>query len=127
MSLDSSLGLEGPPRKKMRKGTKSCIECMSFVDISVHANSQGRRRKIRCTYDMDRPETCNECRLRGSTCVAQAHGSIDASTSNGTHQAVDLRGRVSQLEGIVKDLLQGMDAGSITRPPSLTPEGKWKG
>ncbi|KAH7391784.1 hypothetical protein BKA66DRAFT_391864, partial [Pyrenochaeta sp. MPI-SDFR-AT-0127] len=51
-----------PTRKKMRKGTHSCFECIP-----------GRRRKIRCIYQSDNPDVCSECFARGSRCIDQEH------------------------------------------------------
>ena len=53
---------EDRPKKKMRKGTHSCISC--------------RRRKIRCVFLPD-AQTCNDCLSRGSQCIDQE--SADAS------------------------------------------------
>ncbi|KAJ5658408.1 uncharacterized protein N7484_002057 [Penicillium longicatenatum] len=87
----------GPPRKRMRKGTRSCMEC--------------RRRKIRCTYDSDRCEICNECRFRGSKCFDQEHGSDDPSTGpgSGPSERYSLRERVAYLETVVQDLAKRLD------------------
>ncbi|KAJ5391608.1 hypothetical protein N7509_007098 [Penicillium cosmopolitanum] len=93
----------GPPRKRMRKGTKSCIEC--------------RRRKIRCTYTADHPNVCNECRLRGSKCVDQEHNEDDRSIPPGSEQGeqrYSLRERVAQLENVVQDLVKRLDQQSTT-------------
>ncbi|KAL9110989.1 MAG: hypothetical protein Q9227_004604 [Pyrenula ochraceoflavens] len=79
--------IQGPPRKKMRKGTRSCVEC--------------RRRKIKCTFEEGRPAICNECYARGSTCVDQEHGDIQPQSD----QSYSLRERVTQLEGLVKEVL----------------------
>src|SRR6201996_5995010 len=73
---------QGPPRKKMRKGTKSCLEC--------------RRRKIKCTFEPGRPAICNECYARGSTCIDQEHGDIQTYTQAASEQSsYSLRERVS--------------------------------
>ncbi|KAI2791299.1 hypothetical protein POX_c04156 [Penicillium oxalicum] len=88
----------GPPRKKIRKGTKSCIEC--------------RRRKIRCTYDPDRPATCHECRLRGAACIDQAHSKGDCAPVVGYgqgEQRYSLRERVAHLESVVQELAKRLD------------------
>lgn len=86
---------QGPPRKKMRKGTKSCIEC--------------RRRKIKCTFDSGRPSICNECHVRGSTCIDQEHGDISVfNTNSTTEQNASLKERVSYLEDLVKQVLHKM-------------------
>ncbi|KAJ5627896.1 hypothetical protein N7490_010124 [Penicillium lividum] len=90
--VDSLTDAQGPPRKRMRKGTRSCMEC--------------RRRKIRCTYDSDRCETCNECRLRGSKCFDQEHGSEDPSAPS---ERYSLRERVSYLETVVVNLAKRLD------------------
>lgn len=88
---------QGPPRKKMRKGTKSCIEC--------------RRRKIKCTFEPGRTSICNECFARGSTCIDQEHGDV-SSFSNTTstlqqkeEQNTALKERVTYLEDLVKQVL----------------------
>lgn len=89
---------QGPPRKKMRKGTKSCIEC--------------RRRKIKCTFEPGRTSICNECFARGSTCIDQEHGDIPSLThSSSTSQQKDdqnssLKERVGYLEDLVKQVLE---------------------
>lgn len=83
---------QGPLRKKMRKGTKSCLEC--------------RRRKIKCTFEPGRPACCNECYARGSTCIDQEHGDIQTySASTAEQSSYSLRERVSQLEDLVKQVL----------------------
>ncbi|KAE8552063.1 hypothetical protein EYB25_005954 [Talaromyces marneffei] len=97
MSAARFLDSQGPPRKKMRKGTKSCVEC--------------RRRKIRCTYDSDRPSICNECHSRGFECIDQEHGTVDPKVTGplSGEQSYSLRERVTQLENVVRDIMQRMD------------------
>lgn len=88
---------QGPPRKKMRKGTKSCIEC--------------RRRKIKCTFEPGRTSICNECFARGSTCIDQEHGDISSFTAPSNNptskdeQNSALKERVTYLEDLVKQVL----------------------
>jgi hypothetical protein len=95
---------QGPPRKKMRKGTKSCLEC--------------RRRKIKCTFEPGRTAICNECYARGSTCVDQEHGDLQTyvQTAASEQSSYSLRERVTQLEDLVKQVLHKIpdkeDAGS---------------
>ena len=89
---------QGPPRKKMRKGTKSCLEC--------------RRRKIKCTFEEGRTAICNECYARGSTCIDQEHGDIQSYAQQTTEQtSYSLRERVTQLEDLVKNVLQRIPDG----------------
>ncbi|KAK5462485.1 hypothetical protein LTS15_002197 [Exophiala xenobiotica] len=101
---------QGPPRKKMRKGTKSCLEC--------------RRRKIRCTFEPERAAICNECYARGSTCIDQEHGDVQTYTQSNAEQSNhSLRERVSQLEGLVKQVLHRLpDRGGNTSSTDASPE-----
>lgn len=107
---------QGPPRKKMRKGTKSCIEC--------------RRRKIKCTFEPGRTSICNECFARGSTCIDQEHGDISSFTnqsSNSTskdEQNSALKERVTYLEDLVKQVLDRLPEknGSDTSPVAQSTE-----
>ncbi|KAI2727533.1 transcriptional regulator family: Fungal Specific TF [Penicillium roqueforti] len=89
------------PRKRMRKGTRSCTEC--------------RRRKIRCTFHPNRPEICNECRSRGMKCVDQEHAVITPPLSGYQRnsqlgeQPYSLRERVAHLENLVERLTDRLD------------------
>ncbi|KAJ5574946.1 hypothetical protein N7450_008845 [Penicillium hetheringtonii] len=99
--MSSWSDVQGPPRKKMRKGTKSCIEC--------------RRRKIRCTYTDDQPNACKECRLRGSKCIDQESHEDDHGISASVQgdQRYSLRERVAHLENVVQDLAKRLDQQSM--------------
>jgi Fungal Zn(2)-Cys(6) binuclear cluster domain len=92
---------QGPPRKKMRKGTKSCLEC--------------RRRKIRCTFEPGSTAVCKECYARGSTCIDQEHGDTQVVSSTTSDQAYSLRERVTQLEEMVKEVLNRIPEGGDRR------------
>lgn len=103
--------VQGPPRKKMRKGTRSCIEC--------------RRRKIKCTFEPGRTSICNECFARGSTCIDQEHGDTACLTypASASHpkdeQNSVLKERVTYLEDLVKQVLERLPEknGSATGLP----------
>ncbi|RMZ88038.1 hypothetical protein DV736_g4733, partial [Chaetothyriales sp. CBS 134916] len=101
--------MQGPARKKMRKGTKSCLEC--------------RRRKIKCTFEPGRPQICNECHTRGSACIDQEHGDIQVYGQQTADQSSQsLRERVSALEGLVKQVLDKLpdgQAASSSSSPSV--------
>lgn len=105
--------IPGPPRKKMRKGTKSCLEC--------------RRRKIKCTFETNRPAICNECYARGSTCIDQEHGEIQppptttTATAAAAEQSYSLRERVTQLEGMVREVLNRLPEGQSSQGSSPAP------
>ncbi|KAJ9239155.1 hypothetical protein DTO169E5_4445 [Paecilomyces variotii] len=101
MDPANQLDLEGPPRKKMRKGTRSCIEC--------------RRRKIRCTFDPERHNVCNECYARGSVCIDQEHGSLPP-RSTGGEQRYSLRERVAQLDTVVAGILTQLEGRQSSVP-----------
>lgn len=74
----------------------------------------GRRRKIRCTYGDGRTNICNECFARGSTCIDQEHGELQANPASG-EQSYSLRERVTHLEGVIKDILNRLDDGPTPR------------
>lgn len=72
-----------PPRKKLRKGTKSCLEC--------------RRRKVKCTYSgQEGQPPCDGCVKRQTMCESQAH--VSDSSRGPTEDRVD------RLEATVKSL-----------------------
>lgn len=86
--MSDNASIEGPPRKKMRKGTHSCWEC--------------RRRKIRCIFTPENQTTCSECFARGSKCIDQEHAESDMVLD----QRKNLRERVARLESLVDTLLE---------------------
>jgi Fungal specific transcription factor domain len=113
-SPDGSMHDAGPPRKKMRKGTKSCLEC--------------RRRKIKCTFEEGRTAVCNECYARGSTCIDQEHGDIQTySQSTAEQSSYSLRERVTQLEGLVKQVLDRLPENGGSSTPSQTSRDQGNG
>lgn len=68
---------------------------------------------------------CNECRQRGLTCVDQGHGSVGVNEpTRHAEPSYSLRERVTRLEGIVGDILKGLDDGGISKSSSslLTPK-----
>lgn len=93
-----------PKVKRMRKGTKSCTEC--------------RRRKIKCIFDPLRPEVCNDCFTRGATCIDQEHADFQPKPSDQSQQG--LKGRVSQLEDLVRTLVSKLDSSSEAAASKLT-------
>jgi hypothetical protein len=90
-----------------------------YLQTSILNLVPGRRRKIRCTFNPDRPEACNECRLRGSTCIDQEHDSEKPNVSDAAQgdQRYSLRERVAHLENIVQDLAKRLDAKSPVDAP----------
>ena len=118
--MSSWSDVHGPPRKKMRKGTKSCIECKlvisSQIVVDIDFLIPGRRRKIRCTYTDEHPSVCKECRLRGSKCIDQESHEDDHGISASVQgdQRYSLRERVAHLENVVQDLAKRLDQQSMT-------------
>lgn len=91
---------------------------------SMLKSVSGRRRKIRCTFNPNLPETCNECRLRGSACIDQERSSENPDASYVAvqgEQRYSLRERVAHLENIVQGLVRRLDERPINNLP-----GKWK-
>jgi hypothetical protein len=91
----------------VRKGTKSCLEC--------------RRRKIKCTFEAGRTAICNECYARGSTCIDQEHGDIQtyAQQTSAEQSSYSLRERVTQLEDLVKNVLNRLPEGQNGESPTI--------
>ena len=113
-SPDGSIQDSGPARKKMRKGTKSCLEC--------------RRRKIKCTFEDGRTAVCNECYARGSTCIDQEHGDIQNYAQPTAEQSsYSLRERVTQLEGLVKQVLDRLPENGSKFPLPCTTQDDHSG
>lgn len=81
-----------------------------------------RRRKIKCTFEPGRTAICNECYARGSTCIDQEHGDIHSYTQQTAEQSSQsLRERVSQLEGLVKQVLNRVPDGGNPNSPGDVP------
>ncbi|MCJ1341442.1 hypothetical protein MMC09_006738 [Bachmanniomyces sp. S44760] len=92
MSNTSSNSPDSGMRKKMRKGTHSCLEC--------------RRRKIRCVFRPDRPSVCLECFARGTRCREQKIGDLEQpSTTTSVDSRTNLRERVARLENLIENIL----------------------
>ncbi|KAK4099540.1 hypothetical protein N658DRAFT_517255 [Parathielavia hyrcaniae] len=78
------------PRKRPRKGTKSCWEC--------------KRRKVRCILAAPGDAVCNECRRRGTACVGQ--DLPDPPQGSGSSQRRAVEDRLGRLEALVETLVE---------------------
>ncbi|CZS96070.1 uncharacterized protein RAG0_05527 [Rhynchosporium agropyri] len=76
-----SIGDE-PPRKRVRKGTRSCWEC--------------KRRKVRCQLSSEDVPVCAGCLSRGTTCLSQEYPEERDLSSNG-NQVGERLGRMEML------------------------------
>ncbi|KAH0431624.1 hypothetical protein CcaCcLH18_06928 [Colletotrichum camelliae] len=98
----------GPPpkRRKLRKGTQSCWDC--------------KRRKARCTFSADTPETCDSCKRRGVDCVSQEVTDQPPPPGSNKH-IVD---RLGHVEALVTQLLKAarQDGHLGPSPESLAAE-----
>ncbi|WEW61664.1 hypothetical protein PRK78_007156 [Emydomyces testavorans] len=112
-----------PPRKKMRKGTRSCAECsvpcLSCAGVAdsivcLTFSFKGRRRKVRCTFRASRPDRCNECFSRGVDCVDQEQAPVEPhkSQTQTSEQSYSLRERVAVLESTVGNILKTLGEGA---------------
>lgn len=85
------------PAKRMRLGTKSCVEC--------------RRRKVRCIFPPD-SQVCEGCALHGVPCNAQQprpKPRKDAADTVGDNVA--MKRRLEELEGMVRRICGALESG----------------
>ncbi|KAI0445265.1 hypothetical protein F4803DRAFT_509093 [Xylaria telfairii] len=92
------------PRRKVRKGTKSCWEC--------------KHRKIKCVFKLPTDEICMRCTRRGARCVGQEHPEVMTTSLDRSLQMGD---RVVRVETLVDQLLREIPAHSATRNPASPP------
>ncbi|KAI0547952.1 hypothetical protein F4679DRAFT_340743 [Xylaria curta] len=85
------------PRRKIRKGTKSCWEC--------------KHRKIKCNFRLPTDETCVRCARRGVQCVGQEHPEVMTTPLGRSLQMSD---RVVRVESLVDQLMREIPAYSTT-------------
>jgi hypothetical protein len=83
----SSQSVERAQRRRMRKGTRSCVEC--------------RTRKTRCIF-IAGSRICNGCKTHGKTCIEQTYNHIKEA---GIDKRVGLKDRVKELEALVNQLM----------------------
>lgn len=116
MSGPPSVGDE-PPRKRVRKGTRSCWECkapsishvlqcpsicVAFVQLMnncwsiILTPSEGKRRKVRCQLSSEDVPVCAGCLSRGTTCLGQEYPE-EREPSNNSNQVGERLGRMEAL------------------------------
>ncbi|TVY29684.1 Transcription factor [Lachnellula hyalina] len=95
-----------PPRKRVRKGTRSCWEC--------------KRRKIKCQLSSEDVPVCSGCLTRGTTCLSQEYPEEREPSSN--TQMGERLGRVERLlETLVAKVTQYEEEDKVQQD-ILTPE-----
>ncbi|KAK4122137.1 hypothetical protein N657DRAFT_576119, partial [Parathielavia appendiculata] len=75
------------PRKRLRKGTRSCWEC--------------KRRKVGCILETPTSAVCNDCRRRGTACVSQEFPDPPAGTGSRQRAVEDRLGRLEALRELI--------------------------
>ncbi|KAJ5291208.1 hypothetical protein N7478_000459 [Penicillium angulare] len=99
-----------PPRKKIRKGTRSCWEC--------------KHRKVRCHFVSDGDQSCRECLARGTTCQSQ-----DLPEPN-VHESdrASLGDRLGRVESLLERVLHRLDTiGSVEEARELPSTAAYDG
>ncbi|KAL8828672.1 MAG: hypothetical protein Q9170_006503 [Blastenia crenularia] len=102
MTTPSSESSDQHLRKRMRKGTHSCLEC--------------RRRKIRCIFGPN-AITCNRCISKDVACTEQEYGDAKAL---GVDKRKSMRERTSELEGMITHILTKLDSNAAVAGPQDT-------
>ncbi|CAI6331921.1 unnamed protein product [Periconia digitata] len=101
------------PRRTLRKGTHSCLEC--------------KRRKIRCFFDQNSTTSCVSCLNRGTPCFSQ--DSLEASVPRDWENSE----RLKRMEQMLQDLtekflvqdfnLDALETGDVSRDLTASVEG----
>ncbi|KAJ5156194.1 hypothetical protein N7492_008997 [Penicillium capsulatum] len=97
---------ELPPRKKIRKGTRSCWEC--------------KHRKVRCHFASDGDRSCRECLARGLICRSQ---DLPEPENPRDSDRVSLNERMSRVESLLENVLRRLDTVGATATSVLPRTG----
>ncbi|OQD65082.1 hypothetical protein PENPOL_c006G06294 [Penicillium polonicum] len=92
------------PRKKIRKGTRSCWQC--------------KHRKVRCNYASDSDQTCKECLARGLPCRSQE---LPEPENPRESDRIYLNERMARVETLLEKLLIRVDGGGSQQRDSKSP------
>ncbi|KAJ5762258.1 transcriptional regulator family: Fungal Specific TF [Penicillium nucicola] len=105
------------PRKKIRKGTRSCWEC--------------KHRKVRCNFASDGDASCKECLARGTLCRSQDFPEPEKPRES---DRTSLNDRMARVESMLEKLLLRVDSSDgfdqktadatispTTTPPTVVP------
>ncbi|CAM1510827.1 Fc.00g083400.m01.CDS01 [Cosmosporella sp. VM-42] len=83
----------GPPRKRLRRDTRSCYEC--------------RRRKVKCQLTSEHVSSCCECLKSGVQCSIQGDAARFAKSGSGTEAASQGReDRLERIEQMLRELIE---------------------
>jgi hypothetical protein len=117
------------PRKKIRKGTRSCWQCIrapfGLNDLSLtffFPAHIGKHRKVRCNYASDSAQSCRECLARGLPCRSQEFPEPEnLRDSDRTY----LNERMARVETLLEKLLIRVDGGSNASNGSIGSNQQW--
>ncbi|KAJ5697764.1 hypothetical protein N7488_011448 [Penicillium malachiteum] len=96
-----------PPRKRIRKGTRSCWECMY---------SPSKHRKVRCHYVSDGDSSCRECLIRGTVCRSQ---DLPEPENIRESERASLNDRLGHVESLLEKVLRRLDTLDDKEEPPL--------
>ena len=103
MSSTSSSGSEKPSRKRLRKGTHSCLEC--------------RRRKVRCVFEPNN-QRCRDCVSREAPCTQQT---VSSQRKKSSEKDDETQKRIRDLEGALAQVLERLPQKAV--PSSVSGSG----
>ncbi|CAG8904783.1 unnamed protein product [Penicillium egyptiacum] len=92
------------PRKKIRKGTRSCWQC--------------KHRKVRCIFASDSDQNCKECLARGLPCRSQE---LPEPENPRESDRAYVNERMARMENLLEKLLIRVDGGSHQQRDSRSP------
>ncbi|KAJ5629525.1 hypothetical protein N7528_003182 [Penicillium herquei] len=93
-----------PPRKRIRKGTRSCWEC--------------KHRKVRCHYVSDGDSSCRECLTRGTICRSQ---DLPEPENIRESERASLNDRLGRVESLLEKVLRRLDTLNDKEEPPVSP------
>ncbi|RFU27315.1 hypothetical protein B7463_g9035, partial [Scytalidium lignicola] len=79
------------PRRALRKGTRSCVEC--------------KRRKTRCFFDQTSAAVCVGCQRRGSICIGQEFVDVPIPSPNEDPAMAE---RLRRVEQMLEEITNGL-------------------
>ncbi|CAG7951420.1 unnamed protein product [Penicillium nalgiovense] len=92
------------PRKKIRKGTRSCWQC--------------KHRKVRCIFASDSDQNCKECLARGLPCRSQE---LPEPENPRESDRAYVNERMARMENLLEKLLIRVDGGSYQQHDLKSP------
>ncbi|OJJ61777.1 hypothetical protein ASPSYDRAFT_40318 [Aspergillus sydowii CBS 593.65] len=102
--MDRTAPLDGPQRKKLRRGTRSCWEC--------------KRRKMKCVFERPDDAVCVGCHHRWTQCVSQEFPDQVSAPKESTRQ---LRNRLRRVESRLDQVLNSTSIDQQPHPQSSLP------